>query len=191
MKIGEWDNDNSEWVGLLEAGKTIDVHYYDKINYYDKFTQVDNEINSFHQYTDTNNDKQKSVKGIRVEDYHVDTDDSTTNHDTLDGDEITVYIADSPRFKAYFVMADGSERALTSEELAKLVISYTYVENSGDDEHFGHQTAPAVNDFSYNETNDVIMVANYTTYKNGVYTLKATYDGKFSDDFDIVFERAS
>ena len=86
-------------------------------------------------------------------------------------------------------MADGSERALTSEELAKLVISYTYVENSGDDEHFGHQANSSDNDFQYDTTNDVITVKNYANrYKNGVYKLKAEYQG-FETTFDIVFEK--
>ena len=174
----------------VPKGKTVDVHYYDKVGYYDKFTQVDEEINSFHRFTDaSDNTVKKAVKGIRVEDYKVDTNDSTTNHDTLDNGTLTVDITESPRFKAYFIYADGSEKQITDEELEKFVISYTYVEN--DNEHFGHQTSPAVNDFSYDTANDKITVENYTTYKNGVYTLKATYDNKFSDDFDIVFERVS
>ena len=183
----------------LEAGKTADVHYYDKVGYYDKFTQVDEEINKFYKLGNGENGttagENLTVKGIRVDDYSVDTDDTTTNHDTLDtaADTLTVAVTQPTRFKAYWIMVDGSEKQITdTNELAKLVISYKYDENSGDDEHFGNQSNESDNDFSYNTTSDVITVKNYAArYKNGVYTLKATYDGKYSANFDIVFERAS
>ena len=89
-------------------------------------------------------------------------------------------------------MVDGSEKQITDPtELAKFEITYQYDEESGDDEHFGNQADESDNDFSYNTTSDVITVRNYTArYKNGVYTLKATYDGKFSANFDIVFEKS-
>ena len=48
----------------LTAGKTIDVHYYDEVKYYDKFSHVDEQINPFYQL-DTNN-KNTTVKGISV-----------------------------------------------------------------------------------------------------------------------------
>lgn len=190
---GTFTVDGTEKVTLaaLEAGKTADVHYYDKVGYYDKFTQVDEEINKFYKLDSSKNNT--TVKGIRVDDYHVNTDSSATSHDTLTGETLTVNVKTSPRFKAYFICVDGSERALTADELAKLNITYTYNSESGDKESFGNATSPDVNDFSYNETTDVITVANYkdTTYKNGVYTLKATYDSKYSDEFDIVFERTA
>ena len=169
------------------------------MGYYDKFTQVDEEINAFHRYKDAddNNTVKKSVKGIRIYDYQVDTDEDTENHDTLDSesDTLTVNITSSPRFKAYFICADGSERALTPTEMANLKISYEYDAESGDKVSFGNAGEGKTNDFSYDTTTDVITVTNYTDYINGVYTLKATYVGdsveKFSTSFDIVFERTA
>lgn len=89
---------------------------------------------------------------------------------------------------------DGSERALTADELAKLNITYNYDTESGDKESFGN--AGENNDFLYNTGTSIITVHNYAAnYKNGVYTLKATYvdngENKYSDEFDIVFERTA
>ena len=180
----------------VPATKTALVHYYDKVGYYDKFTQVDEEINSFHRCTDTNdnNTVKKSVKGIRIEDYHVDTDTNTDKHDTVDNDVLTVHVAEPDRFKAYFICADGSERQLTASELAKLNITYTYDAESGDKVSFGNNGDN--NDFSYDTATDVITVDNYAAnYIQGVYTLTATYvednTDKYSADFDIVFERTA
>ena len=192
-------HDNAEKVIItaLAGGQTADVHYYDKVAYYDKFTQVDEEINSFHRCTDTNdnNTVKKSVKGIRIEDYHVDTDANTDKHDTVDNDILTVRVAEPDRFKAYFICADGSERQLTSSELAKLNITYVYDDESGDNPSFGHADTDngETNDFVYYPDTDYIWLNHYDTYKNGVYTLTATYVedniNKYSTNFDIVFER--
>ena len=38
----------TEMLITIPAGDTAIVHYYDKVAYYDKFTQVDTEINKFH-----------------------------------------------------------------------------------------------------------------------------------------------
>ena len=179
----------------VPATKTALVHYYDKVGYYDKFTQVDEEINAFHRYTDaSDNTVKKAVKGIRIEDYHVDTNDNTENHDTLSSDTLTVNVTSSPRFKAYFICADGSERQLTASELAKLNITYTYDAESGDKVSFGNNGDN--NDFSYDTATDVITVDNYAAnYIQGVYTLTATYvednTDKYSADFGIVFERTA
>ncbi len=174
----------------IPKGETADIHYYDKVAYYDKFSQVKEAVNQF--YTLDANKANKTIKGIRVEDYKVDTSPGN-DKDTLNGDTLTTMnLQQSPRFKAYYIYADGSEEKITSAtELAKFVISYEYDDTSRDDEHFGHQTTAADNDFQYNTETDVITVANYADrYKNGVYTLKATYDSKFSANFDIVFERS-
>ena len=151
--------------------------------YYDKFSQVKEAVNQF--YTLDSDKTNKTVKSVRVEDYKVDTV-SNTDMDSVDGNGTltTMSLLTSPRFKAYYIYADGSEAPITSTtELAKFVIKYEYDSTSEDNASFA-------TDFSYDETNDQIGVANYSTYKNGVYTLKATYDGKFSANFDIVFERS-
>ena len=182
LKIGE-DN-NGTMVGLLEPGKTIDVHYYDKVGYYDKFSQVDEEINKFYTL-DENTKANKTIKGIRVEDYKVDAPTSGNDKDSINnGNLITQALTTSPRFKAYYIYADGSEAKITdTNELGKFVISYKYDSTSGDKASFA-------TDFSYNSTSKQIQVNNYSNYKNGVYTLKATYDNKFTTNFDIVFERS-
>lgn len=192
------DNKQKVIISGLEAGKTIDVHYYDKVGYYDKFTQVDEEVNTFYKRGDGTNGtdygRNYTVKGIRVEDYHVDIT-TQTNPDTIDGsDTLTVNVGVPARFKAYFICVDGSERALTADELAKLNITYNYDTESGDKESFGN--AGENNDFLYNTGTSIITVHNYAAnYKNGVYTLKATYvdngENKHSDEFDIVFERTA
>jgi len=179
--------------------RTAIIHYYDKVEYYDKFTQVDEKINKFYKLGNGENGttagENLTVKGIRVDNYSVDTDPEKIDRDILDttNDKLTVDVERPTRFKAYWIMMDGSEKQITnSAELAKFEITYEYDNESGDDKHFGNQADESDNDFSYNTTSDVITVENYTArYKNGVYTLKATYDGKFSANFDIVFERAS
>ena len=118
-----------------------------------------------------------------MEDYKVDTE-TETSPDTLTSGALTVDITDSPRFKAYFIMTDGSEQRITSTtELTKFVIKYDYDDTSKD-------LASFETDFSYDTDADKITVDDYNTYQKGVYTLTATYDGKFSVHFDIVFERA-
>ena len=215
MLIGEKNNEN-EMVGLLEPGKTIDVHYYDQVAYYDKFSQVDEEINKF--YTLDINKKNTTVKGIRIADYHqvgtttigstaadtVEVTDDTTNPATTT-QTMTVPVGNLKIFK---IMSDGSEVAMTDSEKAALtgtnfIVSYTYDSESGDKESFGH-ASPATNDFSYDDTaedesnigrNPSIVVHNSQKYENGVYTLKAKYktdaNTEFTTTFDLVFLRSS
>ena len=140
---------------------------------------IDEKINKF--YTLDAYKANKTIKGIRVEDYKVDAPSTGNDKDTLNsGTLTTMSLQTSPRFNAYYIYADGTEAKITGTDIAKL--NFTYVAGTGDKESFAR-------DFSYDSTNKQIQVNNYSTYKDGVYTLKATYDGKFSANFDIVFER--
>lgn len=208
----------SETVTLtdLEAGHVADVHYYDKVSYYDKFSQVDTRVNKFYTL-DSTTKKNKTIKGIRIADYHqvgttgnefdtVEVNDTSTNLVPLIEKLMTVPVS---RLTIYKIMSDGSEVAMTDSEKAALtgtnfIVSYTYDLESGDKESFGHATSPATNDFSYDNTdedsndlgkNPSIVVHNSQKYENGVYTLKAKYKTdaytEFTTTFDLVFLRSS
>lgn len=202
-------------ISPLEAGKTVDVHYYDEVGYYDKFSQVDTNVNQFYQLNSTTK-ANKTIKGIRILDYHQVGkigDDADTVDVTDDSVEppvttqtMTVPVAN---LKIYKIMSDGSEVEMTDSEKAALtgtnfIVSYTYDLESGDKESFGHATSPATNDFSYDNTdedsndlgkNPSIVVHNSQKYENGVYTLKAKYktdaNTEFTTTFDLVFLRSS
>ena len=202
MLIGEKNNEN-EMVGLLEPGKTIDVHYYDQVAYYDKFSQVDETINKFYQLD--SNHKNITVKGIRIADYHqvgtetigstaADTVEVTTTNPATTTQTMTVPVG---KLKIFKIMSDGSEVEMTSAEKAALTnfnITYTYDSNSGDKREFGGKAAegadPAVPaQFSYNTSDKQIVVTDAADFQNGVYTLKAAYKG-FETNFDLVFKRS-
>ena len=195
----------------VPATKTATVHYYDQVAYYDKFSQVDTNVNKFYQLNSTTK-ANKTIKGIRIADYHqvgttgneYDTNniviDNTTNPVTTT-DKMTVPVI---YMTIYKIMSDGSEVEMTLAEKQALtttnfVVSYEYDSTSGDKESFGNTTNHESDDFSYNSSLDAsenhtypsIIVNNAQNYKNGVYTLKATYNGKFTTNFDIVFKRTS
>lgn len=157
-------------ISALEAGKTIDVHYYDTVEYYDKFSHVDTKVNKFYQL-DENTKKNKTVKGIRVKDI--------TNVGT--SSDTTINVTGNSDFKLYFIYVDGTESEITEiAEKAKLIINY-----SGTDTTFGDST----NGFSFTSPN--ITIKANTNFKDKVYTLNATYDSKFTTTFDLVFERTT
>ena len=158
----------------LAAGKTIDVHYYDKVGYYDKFSQVDTKVNKF--YTLNSNKENTTVKGIRIDDYYV------ADSGTVSGNTLTISTNDVTKFKAYKIMADGTEQQITGVDLAKLDISYNYESGSKDDEQFD-------TDFSY--SNPTITVNNAPRYHDSVYKLNVSYDNKFTTTFNLVFEKQS
>ena len=164
----------------LQPYRVATLHYYDRVSYYDKFSQVDTEINSFHQYENENGDLTQSVKGIRLEFRGKVQIPASGNA------EVTVNTANDEAFarqdssacllNAYFIYLDGSERAMTAAEKANLVFSFT---TQDEGETFD-------NDFSFDANTHKITVANPSNYKNSVYTLNAVYDGKFRTDADIV-----
>ncbi len=161
----------------IPASKTAMVHYYDKVAYYDKFSEVQENINTF--YSLDNDNKHETIKGIRIAEYHVDkTKDDISGDDTL-----TVSLTDNTRFKAYMVLADGSERAMTDDEIKKLGISYTY--KTHDDKNFGSYTDKTKNDFSYDNANDKIKVNNSSRYNDEIYTLTAKYNS-YETDFELI-----
>ena len=163
----------------LARGKTADVHYYDYVEFYDKFSQVDTEVNRFYSL-DTNHDNQhRTVKGIRIEDYHVKKTDVVVN------DLLTVALPQNADFKAYMIMIDGSERLMTREEKKQLLLSYVYDKDSKDDISFGGNADTEKNDFSYDADHDYIKVANASHHKDCVYTLTADYHG-YRTEFDLV-----
>ena len=184
------DGNYNETITELEVQpyRVADIHYYDKVAYYDKFSQVETKINSFHRYTDENDNRQNTVKGIRVElrgKVQIPASgNSEISVNTVNDEAFAWYKSDSCRFNAYFINADGSERAMTEDEKAKLVISYTA---SGDDDKF----AKSDTGFSFDDDNKKIIIKNPSDYAKHVYTLKATYDGKFTSNFDIVFGSTS
>ena len=176
-------------VVTIPAERTAIVHYYDKVDYYDKFSDSDTEINQFYTL-DSNTKASKTVKGIRIADYHQ-TGTEGEYADTLSG-TMTVPVT---RLTIYKIYADGSEEPMLPEEYAALsstnfAITYTYDAAAGDAESFGHAAAPATNDFSYNSVTKTITVNHISDYENGVYTLNVDYKG-FKTAFDLVFLRSS
>ena len=178
-------------IAALPAGKTIDVHYYDTVDYYDKFTQVDENINKFYKRGDGTNGTtlgtNYTVKGIRIADYH--QTGNVTNGDTNASDVMTVKVSSLDIYK---IMSDGSEAAMTSAEKAALTnfnITYHYAE--GDKQEFGGASSPTVVQakFSYNSGTKDITINDASTFAKGVYTLNASYNG-WNAKFDIVFARS-
>ena len=159
----EHDNRKKVIITGLAAGKTIDVHYYDQVAYYDKFTHVDTAVNKF--YTLDNSKQNNTIKGIRVKDItNVDTDANVTIDQSSD------------KLKLYFIYVDGTEREVT-ETSEKQKLRFTY---EGNDTTFPTKFSTTVSGFT---------ITSHTDFKDNIYTLKATYDNKFSTNFDLVFER--
>ena len=104
----------------IPASKTAMVHYYDKVAYYDKFSDVQEKINTFYSLDKDNSNKLETIKGIRIAEYHVDTTKNTDNAD--DNDTLTVALLSNTRFKAYMILADGSERLMTDTEKANMIL---------------------------------------------------------------------
>ena len=186
----------------VPAGKTATVHYYDRVGYYDKFSHEDTAVNKFYTLDDITKEN-KTVKGIRIEDYHQKIGDTDENGImTVKATDLTIYK----------IMLDGSEVKMTNDEKASLtgtnfIVSYTYDSASGDAESFGNQQNTNDNDFSYDNSAEVegepekyprIVIKNAQKYANGVYTLTAVYKKQsaettinFTTIFDIVFSRSS
>ena len=163
--LGSFTTDATQKVTIndLEAGKTADVHYYDEVEYYDKFSHVDEQINKFYKLE---NGANKTIKGIRIEDYHTGAS-GTLN---LTGSNLTVYA----------IYADGTESQITdAAELGKITFSYTAAE--GDTSAFACTST---------DNGKTLNVTDVATYNNKVYTITATYDSKFITTFDLVFARS-
>jgi len=150
----------------LTAGQTGDIHYYDKVGYYDKFSQVDTEVNKFYKLE---NGANKTIKGIRIAYYH---STATSGELALTGSALTIYA----------IYADGTERELNSTEKAKITFSYTNVDD---------KPAPFTPDIS--SDSKTLTVSDVTTYTGNVYTITATYPydsgTNFTAKFDLVFSR--
>jgi len=150
----------------LTAGQTGDIHYYDKVGYYDKFSQVDTEVNKFYKLE---NGANKTIKGIRIVDYH---STATSGEIALTGSALTIYA----------IYADGTEGELNSTEKAKITFSYTNVDD---------KPAPFTPDIS--SDSKTLTVSDVTTYTGNVYTITATYpydsNTNFTAKFDLVFSR--
>lgn len=169
-------------ISSLQAGNTVDVHYYDEVEYYDKFSHVDTNVNKFYKLESGQN---KTVKGIRISDYRqvgttgigVDTNAGT----------MTVPVSNLQIYKIY---VDGTEESMSSTEKEALTnFNVTYNYTTGDDKKFGGDNTydPVIYaQFSYNTTDKQIIVTNASDFENGVYTLEADYNG-FKATFDIVF----
>ena len=163
--LGSFTTDATQKVTIndLEAGKTADVHYYDEVEYYDKFSHVDTKINKFYKLE---NGANTTIKGIRISDYHI-TASGTLN---LTGSDLTVYA----------IYADGTESQITdAAELGKITFSYTDVTGE-----------PAPFNPTLSGDNKTLTVTDVATYNNKVYTITATYDSKFTTTFDLVFARS-
>ena len=162
----------------LTAGQTADVPYYDKLSYYDKFTHADDEVNKF--YTLDNNKNNKTIKGIRIADYH-----STASSEplTLAGTTVGSEVGAVP-LTVYAVYADGTEERLTAPEKLEKITFSAYTPAEGEDPQF---TPTLLFDGKNLKVNDV------ATYKNNVYTITATYtpeaNKEYKTTFDLVFKR--
>ena len=166
---------------VLTAGQTGDIHYYDTLSYYDKYSQTDTEVNSF--YTLNGSKENTTIKDIRIADYHQDSANDTQS------DTLTIQVGDLDITK---VFVNGTEAPMKSQEKSGLTnITVSYVFSAGDADSFGgSDTAvpPVAADFSYDPAAKTITVDNASAYADGVYTLEADYKG-YKARFDIVFER--
>ena len=181
----------------IPAERTAIVHYYDEVGYYDKFSQVDEEINKFYTL-DENTKANKTIKGIRIADYHQigTTGDNADTVDVTDNSVTTQTMAvPVGNLKIYKVYVDGTEELMSTADYAALNstnfnITYTYDSTTGDKREFGGKAAdddPAIlAQFSY--ANNTITVIDASDFENGVYTLNADYKG-FTAKFDLVFSR--
>ena len=179
--------DHSESETLTELTvhpyRVLDIHYYDKVSYYDKFTQVDTEINKFYH---TENNAVTTVKGIRVElrgKIRLPESGSTASEfmtATANDEALDRFSTTDSVLNAYFINVDGTERAMTAEEKEKLVLSFL---TDDEEETFDE-------DFSYDSSTHTITIENAESYANHVYRLTAVYDEKFSSVFDIAIAAA-
>lgn len=157
------DGTSTVTLSNLAAGQTADVHYYDEVEYYDKFSHVDEAINKFYKLD--SDKKNTTIKGIRISDYHT-TASGTLN---LTGSDLTVYA----------IYADGTEGVLDNDEKTKITFSYTAAE--GDTSTFACTST---------DNGKTLNVTDVATYNNKVYTITATYNSKFKTTFDLVFARS-
>ena len=85
----------------VPASRTAIVHYYDTVEYYDKFSHVDTKINKFYKLE---NGVNTTVKGLIVK---YDGKAGSSNS--------TIKITSDDNFKAKLVYADGTERDVTDK----------------------------------------------------------------------------
>ena len=164
--LGSFTTDATQKVTIndLEAGKTADVHYYDEVEYYDKFSHVDEQINKFYKLE---NGANKTIKGIRIEDKKL---TETSGSKSITGSAL----------KVYAIYVDGTELQITdATELGKITFSYTAAE--GDTSTFT---------YTLTDSDKTLNVTDVATYNNKVYTITATYNSKFTTKFDLVFARS-
>ena len=188
----------------IPAERTAIVHYYDKVGYYDKFSQVDEKINNFYTLDD-NTKANKTIKGIRIADYRQvgKTGDDADTVDVMDNSvdpPVTTQTIAVPveNLKIYKVYVDGTEELMSTADYAALNstnfnITYTYDSTTGDKREFGGKAAEGTDptipaQFSYSKTDKQITVTKASDFENGVYTLNAEYKG-FTAKFDLVFSR--
>ena len=152
----------------VESGKTVDVHYYDQVAYYDKFTHVDTTVNKF--YTLDNSKQNTTVKGIRVE-YLTNIPTSSSTAQIAYGNANV-----SGMLNAWFIFVDGSEREMTAAEKEALTFSYDPAQNNNESLNL-----------TTDSNNHNISITDITSdYASKVYTVQATH-GNFTTKFDIVF----
>ena len=177
--FGDLDNTltnstESEMIQNIEIRpyKIADVHYCDTVAYYDKFSQVDTEINSFH-----------GIKGIRIEDY------GSVAPVDANGDTTAVVHTNADKFKAYIIYHDGSETLMTDEQKQKLMIDM----KSTSVPLVPLNTPKQNGDFAYSNVTDdpTITITNAERYANGIYPMKATYKPTdnghtFETEFDLI-----
>ena len=161
----------------IPANDTGIVHYYDKIAYYDKFTHEDTKINKFYKLNETTK-ANETAKGIRVE-YKPKV---TTTVQEADINIDVENTANDTTFNAWFINADGTERAMTIAEKSKLDIRCLPDDNNSADTS------------GFNFISPIIKITTPSAYKDTVYTLTADYKENaqiiFTTKFDIVFERS-
>ena len=175
----------------VPVSKTAIVHYYDKVDYYDKFSQVDTKVNKFYTLDSTTKEN-RTIKGIRVEDYRQagsGTPSAIFIPDTFASNDSTYMEVANSRLKAYFIYADGSEAEITDKD--NLSISYVSNDNKVND------TGMDFDDFLYDTENHKMKVEKANDHASERYTLTATYTFTGTDPppdlitkFDLVFKVA-
>ena len=170
------DDGHGKATFTINADQTATVAYVNKLEYYDKFSQVDCKVNNFNGY-----------KAIRVE-YNT----------AIPVDVDTAEIPKSS-LSAYLVDSSGKETAMTEQQKANLDLSY--VRQPDDDSRFaGYLDHRYVNsEVTENTDSTMLTIARPEIFVDGAYKLKAKYDvdgnssttvDVFETIFDIHFESA-
>lgn len=161
QRVTNTSTDDETAAFTIQGDGTAEVVFNNTLKYYDKFSQVDVEVNHF----------DNSYKGIRVE---YDTDITADANDRAE--------IGKDQLRLYKIKSSGEEVELTSAaDKNALRLSYVYDPLSKDDRRFS-------DDFNGNAEGSKFTVDHVSRYTDGVYTIKATDPNGLTCEFEITFE---